>query len=87
MHVSHPYPAQSAAGVVIDPELMCKYDKPGPRYTSYPTADRFIEAYDAPAHQMTLRQRNMAWAPGASVAACCWSLILNTMTSAALRPA
>ena len=29
----------------ISPELLQKYDVPGPRYTSYPTADRFVEAY------------------------------------------
>ena len=66
MHVSHQYPAHSAAGVVIDPEMVRKYDKPGPRYTSYPTADRFIEAYDAQTHQTTLQQRNTAWGIGAN---------------------
>ena len=29
----------------ISPELLQKYDVPGPRYTSYPTADRFVEAF------------------------------------------
>ncbi len=29
----------------ISPSLLQKYDVPGPRYTSYPTADRFIEAF------------------------------------------
>ena len=24
-----------------------RFDQPGPRYTSYPTADRFVEAFDA----------------------------------------
>jgi len=32
--------------LVIDPELLSRFDKPGPRYTSYPTADRFVEAFD-----------------------------------------
>jgi oxygen-independent coproporphyrinogen-3 oxidase len=31
--------------VVIDPVLIRKYDVTGPRYTSYPTADRFVEAF------------------------------------------
>ena len=66
MHVSHLFPARTAAGVVIDPDLVRKYDKPGPRYTSYPTLDHFIEAYDAQAHQTTLRQRNTAWGLGAN---------------------
>ena len=31
----------------FDPELIRKYDGLGPRYTSYPTADRFTEAFTA----------------------------------------
>ncbi len=31
---------------VITPELLTRFDVPGPRYTSYPTADRFVEAFD-----------------------------------------
>ena len=27
----------------ITPELLAKYDRPGPRYTSYPTAPHFHE--------------------------------------------
>ena len=55
-----------AESVLIDTALVRKYDKPGPRYTSYPTADRFIEAYDPQAHQTTLRQRNVSWGPATS---------------------
>ena len=29
----------------ITAELLARYDRPGPRYTSYPTADRFVEAF------------------------------------------
>ena len=29
----------------ISSELLQRYDVPGPRYTSYPTADRFVEAF------------------------------------------
>jgi oxygen-independent coproporphyrinogen III oxidase len=36
------YPASE---LVIDPVLIRKYDVSGPRYTSYPTADRFVEAF------------------------------------------
>ena len=32
----------------ITPELLTKFDVPGPRYTSYPTADRFVEAFGEP---------------------------------------
>jgi oxygen-independent coproporphyrinogen-3 oxidase len=34
-----------ASDLLIDPVLIRKYDTPGPRYTSYPTADRFVEAF------------------------------------------
>jgi hypothetical protein len=30
-----------AKELVFDPQLMRRFDVPGPRYTSYPTADRF----------------------------------------------
>jgi len=33
-----------------DRAVLRRYDKPGPRYTSYPTADRFVEAFDADAY-------------------------------------
>lgn len=29
----------------LNPELLARFDVPGPRYTSYPTADRFVEAF------------------------------------------
>ena len=56
----------NAEPVLVDAKLVRKYDKPGPRYTSYPTADRFIEAYDRRTHQTTLHQRSVAWGPAAS---------------------
>ena len=34
-----------ASDLVIDPVLIRQYDVSGPRYTSYPTADRFVEAF------------------------------------------
>lgn len=46
----------------IDPDLIRKHDRPGPRYTSYPTADRFVEAYNREAHQLTLAHRANTWA-------------------------
>jgi oxygen-independent coproporphyrinogen-3 oxidase len=36
-----------AAGFCFDPELIRKYDSFGPRYTSYPTADRFHAGFGA----------------------------------------
>ncbi|WP_457654331.1 oxygen-independent coproporphyrinogen III oxidase [Rhodocaloribacter sp.] len=39
MPLSHPSP-----GLTVDLDLIRKYDRPGPRYTSYPTAPHFTEA-------------------------------------------
>ena len=37
-----------------DRATLRRYDVPGPRYTSYPTADRFVEAFDADAFALSL---------------------------------
>ena len=37
-----------------------RYDVSGPRYTSYPTADRFVEAFDAAAYCKAIEQRNIS---------------------------
>ena len=47
----------SVAPVVIDEAMLRRLDVPGPRYTSYPTADRFVEAFDAEAYRTALRER------------------------------
>src|ERR1700751_4332889 len=39
--------AGTLSAVSFDPELIRKYDQSGPRYTSYPTADRFTEGFTA----------------------------------------
>lgn len=41
----------------LSESLCSRLDEPGPRYTSYPTADRFVEAFDATAYRQALRQR------------------------------
>ena len=41
----------------VTPELLRRYDVPGPRYTSYPTADRFIEAFGQEDYVLALEQR------------------------------
>jgi oxygen-independent coproporphyrinogen III oxidase len=38
-------PLYPASELTIDPVLLRKYDVSGPRYTSYPTADRFVDAF------------------------------------------
>lgn len=43
---------------VLTEELLRRMDRPGPRYTSYPTADRFVEAFTAEHHQQALAQRS-----------------------------
>ena len=45
-----------------------RYDVSGPRYTSYPTADRFVEAFDAAAYLKASEQRNIShWTQPLSV--------------------
>jgi oxygen-independent coproporphyrinogen III oxidase len=41
----------------VSPELLQRFDIPGPRYTSYPTADRFVEAFGADDYIQALKQR------------------------------
>ncbi len=41
----------------ISPQLLTRFDVPGPRYTSYPTADRFVEAFGEADYVQALRQR------------------------------
>jgi oxygen-independent coproporphyrinogen III oxidase len=42
---------------VIDEKLLRRFDVPGPRYTSYPTADRFVEAFTNEDYVRALEQR------------------------------
>jgi oxygen-independent coproporphyrinogen-3 oxidase len=41
----------------VSDELLRRYDISGPRYTSYPTADRFVEAFTAEDYAQALTQR------------------------------
>jgi len=41
----------------VSPELLRRFDVPGPRYTSYPTADRFVEAFTEADYRQALGQR------------------------------
>lgn len=45
--------------LVIDPVLIRKYDVSGPRYTSYPTADRFVEAFGEAEYRHWITKRNI----------------------------
>jgi len=45
--------------VEIDLDVIRRFDGHGPRYTSYPTADRFVESFDAAAYESWLARRNV----------------------------
>lgn len=45
--------------VIVDTEILRRFDASGPRYTSYPTADRFIEAFDAGVYTSWLARRGI----------------------------
>ena len=45
----------SAWNVAFDSDLMRRYEREGPRYTSYPTAAQFTESIDASAYQQEAR--------------------------------
>lgn len=51
-----------ASDLVIDPVLIRQYDVSGPRYTSYPTADRFVEAFGETEVQQWLARRSIGGA-------------------------
>ena len=53
------YPPYPASDLVIDPLLIRKYDVSGPRYTSYPTADRFVDAFGEAQFRHWLERRNI----------------------------
>ena len=42
----------------ISDDLLRRFDVPGPRYTSYPTADRFVEAFTEADYIQALKQRS-----------------------------
>lgn len=46
----------------VTTEMLQKYDVSGPRYTSYPTADRFVEAFTEESYKLALEQRRVAGA-------------------------
>jgi oxygen-independent coproporphyrinogen III oxidase len=43
----------------VDLDLIRRFDRLGPRYTSYPTADRFVEAFNAEAYESWVKRRNV----------------------------
>ena len=47
----------AASAEPVSPELLRRFDVAGPRYTSYPTADRFVEAFTAEDYTRALAKR------------------------------
>ena len=60
--------ATESAQPALSPELLRRLDVPAPRYTSYPTADRFIEAFGAADYERALRSRGEGAARNAGLA-------------------
>jgi oxygen-independent coproporphyrinogen-3 oxidase len=58
MHENHSGPSVPLA-------LLKRFDVSGPRYTSYPTADRFVEAFNAQTYADWVRKRMIAGQPRA----------------------
>ena len=48
---------------LLTPELLNRFDVAGPRYTSYPTADRFVEAFRSQDLQQALDVRGQGMGP------------------------
>jgi oxygen-independent coproporphyrinogen III oxidase len=59
----HSHEPSEAPGVLPE-ALLKRFDSPGPRYTSYPTADRFAESFGAADALQALQQRGVESAQG-----------------------
>jgi len=49
--------------VIFDPDLIRRYDKSGPRYTSYPTAVQFTDAFGEEAYRAWAARSNGSGRP------------------------
>jgi oxygen-independent coproporphyrinogen III oxidase len=54
---------QQPAASPLPIELLKRFDVSGPRYTSYPTADRFVEAFDARTYAEWVHKRQLTGIP------------------------
>lgn len=50
-------PTRTDPGLALGAERLSRFDVAGPRYTSYPTADRFVETFGAPQYRQALARR------------------------------
>ncbi len=53
----------AATRLVISPETLIQYDRPGPRYTSYPTAPEWDDHFNAEDYRQVLKQANKKPSP------------------------
>jgi oxygen-independent coproporphyrinogen-3 oxidase len=51
--------AESTTQLHLTPEMITRFDVSGPRYTSYPTADRFVEAFTDEQYEQALESRSL----------------------------
>ncbi|MEG2805639.1 oxygen-independent coproporphyrinogen III oxidase [Stenotrophomonas sp.] len=58
-------PSPAAAGLAwhFDPDLLRRHDRPGPRYTSYPTAPHFHDGFGEPALRAAIGASNASARP------------------------
>jgi oxygen-independent coproporphyrinogen III oxidase len=50
---------KSVNQLIVDLELIRRLDKNGPRYTSYPTADRFVDTFNAESYRKWVAKREV----------------------------
>ncbi|MGV8959188.1 MAG: oxygen-independent coproporphyrinogen III oxidase [Stenotrophomonas sp.] len=55
--------AENSLGWTFDPELLRRHDRPGPRYTSYPTAPHFHDGYGEDAFTAAITRSNQSVRP------------------------
>jgi oxygen-independent coproporphyrinogen-3 oxidase len=71
--------------LIFDPQVIRRFDVNGPRYTSYPTADRFVEAFGADDYVRWLGKRTVG---GIGTTACHYtSTSPSAIRSATTAPA
>ena len=49
--------------MIVDIEMLRRYDRPGPRYTSYPTAPQFTTEFGQQEFQEEIRRTNKNYDP------------------------
>ena len=68
-----------SSNITFDAELLRRYDQPGPRYTSYPTAPAFATDFGAAQLREQARRTNEEPIPRAAVAVCARAVLLQPL--------